>query len=554
VAEQDDLNRLLVEGPNYLGSQVRVPFQGQGDLSGSAGGGLPAAVVGTPGSGSAPGGRALGGGGADDLALALQSLGVAGKTGQSLTDLLRGGSTRGGTGGASLSDQLRGIPGLASLLGTPGGSGVGTLGGVPSALPFGTPLDASTVDLLFQQGFTGDQIREVMGGLEGVSSGGQGVAGAAPGTAEALGGGASGALGGISSGAGALSAILGLIASQTGNQDLATAASGVGAAGTAASTAGALAGGAAGGGIAGTGATTALGAVSAPAAVLAAPIIGTLLADSFFSKKGEDLLSDTIRTYQGDYATFNQDKLLPTEGAQGQALAALQQALPYVQSQEELGQLLNSYKQFVTTTTGAPLTGGDPSNIYGVGTIAGTGPVTHGQQTPTIDWGPQTQQLQALVQQLQGVLPGTAITDPTATLQGEAGMRLFDQFLPREQFAPLYTPGGSATDPGTGQTSSLGPGVYPAGQIAQAGAPSIAYGQPGYDYAVSGYPAPGQYLGSISPFWEQLMSQAGGGAAAAPGAPASTPMDSIAAAALATPPGDFAGGMLPEDERKKLLQ
>ena len=76
---------------------------------------------------------------------------------------------------------------------------------------------------------------------------------------------------------------------------------------------------------------------------------------------------------------------------------------------------------------------------------------------------------------------------------------------------------------------------------------ALQYGQPGYDYAGSGYPAPGQYVGSISPYWQQLAGSAGGGAASPTG------MDSIAAAALATPPGDFAGGMLPEEQRKKLL-
>jgi hypothetical protein len=137
-------------------------------------------------------------------------------------------------------------------------------------------------------------------------------------------------------------------------------------------------------------------------------------------------------------------------------------------------------------------------------------------------------------------------------------MRLWSQFMDRAQTAPRYLPSDVASmQVQSGESVNTLPaasaGFYAPGQLPGMGDAvmnaALQYGQPGYDYAGSGYPAPGQFVGSISPYWQQLVGSAGTpGAAGAP-----TGMDSIAAAALATPPGDFAGGMLPEEQRKKLL-
>ena len=547
----DDLNRLLVESQNILGTNVRVPFQGQGDLAAGAASGLPAPSAGGSGQ-SGGGGRAIpGAGGASglpDLSKLLKQLGG--------TDL----GTRGDTGGVPLADVLRSLPGIAGF-GAPAASGIGSISGQAGTIPFGS-IDTAQVNQLFQQGFTGDQIKEIMGGLEAVSSGAQGVGGAVPGTAEAATSGVSG-LGGAAGGAGILSAILGLIASQTGNKDLGMAANAVGdvagVAGTAAAAPAAFAGAEAAGSGAAVGSAAAGGAsaIGGAAGLAFSPVAAALLIDSIMqmagSKDAPNLIGSAMEGSIGKYPFFNKG-LLANEGQQGQAFNTLAQALPYVQSKEELGQLLNTMKHYETSTTGAPLTGGQ-EGVYNLQTIPGTGPVTHGQQTPAVDWGPQTAQFQQIIDQLMTTLPGDPITatydQPGGALEGDAAMRLWSQFLNREQTAPLYQPGATPGTPGlqvgeglTPDLPGLAAGFHPASEFATAGVSPVGYGQPGYDYAGSGYPAPGQYVGSISPYWQQLAGSAGS---------APTGMDSIAAAALATPPGDFAGGMLPEEQRKKLL-
>lgn len=536
----DDLNRLLVESQNILGTNVRVPFQGQGDIAAGATGGLPApAATGQGQSGAS--GRAIpgtgGGPGLPDLAKLLKSLGG----GQDL-------GTRGDTGGTSLSDMLRSLPGL-SAIGT-GGGGVGSISGQAGAIPFGS-IDTEQVNALFQQGFTGDQIKEIMGGLEAVSSGAQGGAPGLAAGAEGATSGVGGAIGGATAGAGGLAAILGLIAQLTGDPNVAKAAQAAGAATSAGSLAGT--GAAAAGGFAGAGLGTAAGAAFAPIAAL------TLASAISGLAGGEDPVGEGIGEMMAGSPKYQSfvPELMRNEGQQGQAFQTLAKALPLVQSKEELGQLLNSMKNYVTSTTGAPLTGG-PEGIYNLQTIAGTGPVTHGQQTPSIDWGAETAGMQSVIDQLLPLLPGNEITagygQPGGGLEGDAAMRLWSQFMNREQTAPLYQPGATPGTPGlqvgegmTPDMPGLAAGFHPAGEFATAGLTPVAYGQPGYDYAGSGYPAPGQFVGSVSPYWQQLVGSVPGAA------PASGGLDSIAAAALATPPGDGAGGMLPEDQRKKLL-
>jgi hypothetical protein len=565
----DDLNRLLIESQNVLGTNVRVPFQGQGDLAASAAGGLPAPAA--TGQGQSGGGRAIpGAGGAaglPDLSKLLKGMGG--------TDL----GTRGDTGGVSLSDLLRSLQG-ASGLGAPGTGGIGSIAGQAGAIPFGT-IDTAQVNQLFQQGFTGDQIKEIMGGLEAVSSGAQGVGGAVPGTAEAATSGVSG-LGGAAGGAGILSAILGLIASQTGNKDLGMAANAVGdvagVAGTAAAAPAAFAGAeaAAGGAAVGSAAAGGASAIGGAAGLAFAPVAAALLIDSIMqmagSKDAPDLIGSAMEGTQGNYPFFNKG-LVANEGQQGQAFNTLAQALPYVQNKEELGQLLNTMKHYETSTTGAPLTGGQ-EGVYNLQTIPGTGPITHGQQTPAVDWGPQTAQFQSIIDQLMTTLPGDPITatygQPGGALEGDAAMRLWTQFLPRGDVSPVYLPQaipgsqmviGAGGEGGGGMEiplAGLPSGWHAPGDLHQLGVAEpygavLRYGDPAYPYNTASpwgtWPAPGQFFGSPSAAWQSLV----GGPTTAPAASAPSGMDSIAAAALATPPGDFAGGMLPEEQRKKLL-
>lgn len=428
----------LFKGQDILGAPSDIRLSGTGALPG---GGAAAALPAPAGPGGVAGGflggsrGQQGGGGPDSLGTAKQALEAAYKTGtfgQGLfgPDL----GTRGNVGGegttqdssTSLSDRLRTGADIPNFAGT-----TAELYGPQLATMVGNTSPTAYFNSLTSAGLTPAQANDVMSMMTQdpevfKALGSMGSLGSEAGSAA----GAAGSLGTAAGGAGALGAILGLIASLTGNQDLGTAATAVGGAASGIGTGAALAG--AGSGIAGTGATSALGAVAAPAAVLTAPIVGTLLLDSLFSKKGEDIVSSTMQDYAGDYPTWNQAKLMPAERQQGIALETLQKALPYVQSQEELGQLLNSYKNYLTTTSGAPLTGGQ-EGIYGLQTIPGTGPVTHGQQTPSFNWGPQTQQLQSQIDQLLGVLPGQRITaqygQPGGGLEGEPARRLWEQFI-----------------------------------------------------------------------------------------------------------------------------
>lgn len=551
MAEPDDLTRLLIQSQNVLGTPVTVPFQGQGDLAAGASPGLPTAVTGSP-SGGAAGGRAFGGGGGGGISL------------PDLRRLFSGQGnlgTRGDTGGTSLSDFLRSLPAGAAGGGTDlGARGLfgGEFAGTP-LLPGSTVIPGTDQPVI---GSLGGSLADVLRdpSVANLATSGTAGASAAPGAVEgAAGSGAGGALGGVGAGAGAAAAVLGLIAQATGNQDLAKAAQSLGAAGSAAGTADAVAT-AVPAGVAGA-AVPATAAVGAAAAPVAAMTLGWSIANMLNPGSAPDV-GDLFTGGRPDpYQTFV-PTLMGNESSQGQALNSLSQALPYVQSKEELGQLLNTYRNYVQTTTGIPLE--DTGGVYGLSTIPGVGPVTHGQQTTPVDWGPTTQGLQTVINQLAQQLPGQAISDSTG-LSGEAGMRLWSQFLDREKVAPTYVPQdvapsvlGQVGEGGGQQLPGVTRGFYGAGDLARAGGQdttgALTYGQPGYDYAGSGFPAPGQYVGSISPTWQNLVASLGGQAGPAPSTalPAS-PLDSVAAAALATPPGDFAGGLLPEEQRKRLL-
>lgn len=337
-------------------------------------------------------------------------------------------------------------------------------------------------------------------------------------------------LGGAVGGGGALGALLGIIGQQTGNQDLvkagallATTASTAGTIGSAvAGTLGAPVGGAAGAALGA--AAPAVGAAAGAAGTLAIPLAVVTLLDQFMGPDDGGLIGQALSKTVGNYPKFVPE-LMRGQGQQGTAFGTLGQALPYVQSKEELGQLLNTYKNYLSTTTGITpeqkggTFAGDP---YSLAAIPGVGPVTHGQATPSVDWGPQTQELQALIDALLPSLPGERLTAADQFLEGEPGMRLWTQFLDRERNAPAYLPANYAGGPlignvdeggqqgVVGQYEPLNKGFYGLEAVTRfPEAQFLTYGQPGYDYAGAGLPEPGQFLGDISPYWLELMGGQG---------------------------------------------
>ena len=220
-----------------------------------------------------------------------------------------------------------------------------------------------------------------------------------------------------------------------------------------------------------------------------------------------------------DYQKFA-GKLQGNESQQGQGLSILQQALPYVQSKEELGRLLNTYRNYVSTTQDAPMTpGADP---YQLTTISGMTGTEHGGHGPGVDWGPMTEGLQAQINQYKEALPGEVITawygEPGGGFQGDDLMRLWTQHTDRERTAPKYVmsdiPGYTlSTGEGEMTVDPIARGFY--GQYVSSDA--LRYGQEGYDYAGSGFPEPGQFVGERNPLYASLFE--GGGVPTGPQAP-----------------------------------
>jgi hypothetical protein len=244
-----------------------------------------------------------------------------------------------------------------------------------------------------------------------------------------------------------------------------------------------------------------------------------------------------------DYATFG-NRLGWNQGQQGVALNALAQALPYAESKEELGQILNMYRNYAGTTQNAPLT--PPSGVYNVTTIPGMSGSEHGGSGPGVDWGPATAGVQNMVDWYRQQLPGSDLLDLTTypTAHGDQ-VRLWQQFLDREGTAPPYSPGIPAFSyGGDGEYGferqvpaiPVGPnyGANPMG-----GPPlGIPYGQPGYDYASVEWPEPGQFFGT--PF----QGSAGGGLSLSPPMDTAPPLPSSGPTplGLTAPP---AGGGIP---------
>jgi hypothetical protein len=337
----------------------------------------------------------------------------------------------------------------------------------------------------------------------------------AKGLGEATAGGAAGGtgsgLGAASSGGAALSALLSVLAQATGNPELAQAAKAASVATGGISLANTGAGLA---GLATTGATAGAG-LAAGAAF--SPITAALIASTISGLVGKgDPIGEGIgemmgtRDITGDYYRFAPD-LARNLTNNSQALSTLQQALPYAQTQEELGRLLNTYKNFVGTTNdwelGNQFGESAVDDPYRIGNLPGAGGSAH-EGGITADLGPQVNWLQSQVDTLKGALPGPPITggygSPGGSLEGADAMRLWTQFLDREQNAPILSRGAAPTSVQSGEGTIETPGVA-AGFYGSLQTPDdLRYGQAGYDYAGSGFPEPGQYLGSQSEAYQNL--------------------------------------------------
>ena len=533
LTDSEDSNKDFLNALTYMGKgPFNIGLPGGGEMGMGAGAAPPVGGVGSfgqvmseGGAPARPGGIASG---ADTLGLIQKYLGAAGKSAdfanklrgtdqgtQPPMDILKEMAASGQLNLGDLGLDLSGL-GLTELPNTTLSSGGGDFAGILSDLKGSlgsTSLSDPTLGL---------NLSTELGSEAGAATG------------------AMGGLGTGASGAGALAAILGAIAAQTGNKDLGMAASAIGdvagVAGTAAAAPGAIAGaaGAAGGAGVGSAAAGGLSAIGGAAGLAYAPVAAALLIDSIMqmagSKDAPNLIGSAMEGSMGNYPFFNKG-LIQGEGQQGQALRTLQEALPYAASKEELGELLNTYKNYLSTTTGDPLTGGG-EGIYDVQTIPGTGPMTHGQQTPSFDWGPQTKSLQDEVNALRGVLPGEDLTKTYAEgggLQGPDAMRLWTQFLDRGTVAPEFLPNDIAPGiinagmPGEANTPGFAKGFYNPYQLSVGGNEAmnqaLRYGQEGYDYAGAGFPEPGKFFGSVSPEYQALVAQLAAQQGGAPGGP-----------------------------------
>jgi hypothetical protein len=488
TGKPDDPSELLYKGENVLGKATQV------ETPGTVAAPLSAGIASTPTPGSVPGagGEVMGGGvmgeqpGPTTLQLVQQALGITEKStslGQRLSSMLNPGE----------------FSGLA-----------GSLGPVaPGAQP--------------EPSFLTDFLGSLEEGAVPAATSGADAAGLAEGGAAAAGSTA----GGLSAGGGAaalVAAILGLIASQTGNQDLGKAAQGLGAAGSAAATGGSIASGIAAPAAAGIG--TAAGAAFSP---IAAALIASTI--SGLAGKGDPIgegINEMILQGGNDYQTFNQE-LGQNVGQQHTAYNAVQQAFPYVQNKAELGQLLNTYKNYLGTTTGIPME--DQGGVYKIGNIPDVGPRTHGQPTQEQNWGPMTAQMQQAIDALYGVLPGEPITADYAGgggLSGEAANRLWNAFVQNPSSVPTQL----------SQLGAMGPEELAQQQVPLYGGQSVggldlmnaqAAGtigrQPVYDPAtgqyvfVQGGKGPGTHAETFqqAPYWAQILGQGAGGAPAGGG-------------------------------------
>ncbi len=194
-----------------------------------------------------------------------------------------------------------------------------------------------------------------------------------------------------------------------------------------------------------------------------------------------------------------------TAGLESQALKALMEGLPYVQSQSQLSDLIGAFRNTVGQRVGGYGEGADPFTIPALPEV---GPRTHGVATTPTDFASIVPGTQNLINALRSILPATATGSAADPL-----MRDFTQFLNRRDVAPTEV---LTNDPIALAAYQRYPGQFAAGnQIYLQGGPAydsgqpytpqtVQYGDPGYDYEASHFPAPGQFFGSISPYWTQL--------------------------------------------------
>ena len=571
---QDGKLQQLVKGTSYLGKPVSVDLPGT--VSTPSTGGPPSlpsipgmgGVAGTAQAGRAASGAGGGGGGPTLEQQIAQALGV-GEKGAAFAAKLLGTDdlgTRGDVGGAgtpqdsntSLSDVLRSgvaVPDAIGSLRTPslfgtqiasegGAEGLRGLGTMTPAGEAAAQLDALTKSLGLPEGSLSaidpQQLADVLTGgtVAPISSAGS-IPSAATGAASSLGSDINLGAGG----AGVVAALLGLIAQETGNADMGKAAQALGGAASAAGLVGSGASLAASGATIGSeiGAEAAGLSAGAGAGLAFAPITAMMLASLISGLAGgEDPVGEGIGEMMAGTPHFQSfvPKLMAGEGQQGKALNTLQAALPYVKSQEELGQLLNSYKNYVTTTTGAPLTGG-AEGLYSVQTIPGSGPVTHGVQTGAADWGPETAAIQQQIDALLGVLPGQKITaaygQPGGGLTGEPARRLWEQFRIADALPAAFSKDGQVAiyggpnQPATFVSEQDLATAQRAGTVGYQPAWDPATGHVYYTWAGGATPPTGSDFFAMAPYWRQLTGQAPTGAP-----PVGT--DPLAAALLAQDP------------------
>lgn len=153
----------------------------------------------------------------------------------------------------------------------------------------------------------------------------------------------------------------------------------------------------------------ATGASAVAGGVVAVPLI----LDSIFSMMSGDetagimggLMTGGLQDPYLHFAT----KLGENETQQGQGLQYLYQALPYAQSQQDLQNIIASYKKFVPGGNDGlkQFMGSDP---WTIGVIPPEGSTTHGQKTTPQDWSGTGQKLQTMINGLRASLPTTGAT------------------------------------------------------------------------------------------------------------------------------------------------
>lgn len=170
---------------------------------------------------------------------------------------------------------------------------------------------------------------------------------------------------------------------------------------------------------------------------------------------GEDVsLSGRIFNPSEEWMNFVPE-LYQNAGQQGIGFSTLAAALPYVQTKEELGRLINSYKNYVQMTTGIAFTDAvnDP---YRLAAIPGIGPSTHGQDTTPVDWSQPQTQLQMFIDGLLTILPGEKITSSYGADYPGGGLSLFEERL---RLWDQFIPGGGSIQPAL--YTQLYPGLLP---------------------------------------------------------------------------------------------